>query len=92
MTVKCLVEIEFTGPNAADGPQILVDKSNEMSKQHGGIPITTGCLGTTYRLVSEKPQKEMEERFSLFVNVSSLLVFLFIVGLVLCGLYLAYKG
>lgn len=52
-TVKCLVEVEFTGPNAADGPQILVDKSNEMSSQHGGIPMSgeANCFAKTFKLV-----------------------------------------
>lgn len=82
MSVKCLVEVEFTGPNAAQGPQVLVNKSNEMSQQNGGIPIMEGCLSTTYKLIGEYPQNKYS---SIILHI-----LIFILGLVLCGLYMAY--
>lgn len=54
MKTKCLVEVEFDGPDAENGPRTLVDQSNTMSSA-GGIKMPgINCRALSYKLVEQE--------------------------------------
>lgn len=65
MKRKCLVEVEFDGPDAEKGPQILVDQSNSMSSA-GGIKMPgINCRALSYKLVEQEKGSESSLGFFL---------------------------
>lgn len=53
MKTSCLIEVEFEGPEAEKGPQVMVDKSNEFGK----IRLNSygaNCSAVSYKLVVPK--------------------------------------
>lgn len=54
MKTKCLVEVEFDGPDAEKGPRTLVDQSNAISSA-GGIKMPgINCRALSYKLVEQE--------------------------------------
>ena len=56
MKTSCLIEVEFEGPDAEKGPQIMVDKSNNFGK----IPLNSygaNCSAVSYKLASSVPKE-----------------------------------
>ena len=55
--MKALIEVEFTGPDASKGAEVLVSKSNEIAGSVG-IPMPAcNCRALNYRLVKEMPSE-----------------------------------